>query len=808
MQASDWQYHSQYNDQTLANDIALIYLPQASTFPPVALDWGDRGAGNVGKGIVATGFGLTRADGDLSTSMQRVRFGIVDGGWCASGDATFDGMRQICAGALAGMYDTCQGDSGGPLLAQLTGGDGWTTGVQVGIVSYGYGGGCAEIYTPGAYTRVSAFMPWLLRNVPTLPTQAPAPDAAPQAFSPAPGAVVCASGSLNTRLYLDCGAQPINIITSAVWGASGYDMCTPPAASGIAVALVTAVNACCQGVVGACGIPVLALVGGFSFFGSNYTTVPALNTAAGSGSLAIYVQAICGDTDDWQAVPPPPPSPPFPSPPPQSQYASPLVPPPPLRGPVTAPSSLTSCWPTAAYADPPPPPPRPPPLPPPLASFSNATIVLSGTGTWSSSTATAVATAVASQLTAVGVVAAGVKAILLDSGATAALTINGGSGGNTWWTANAATYAPRLVAALAKDANMERWNFAVGTARGAAAATQLPITISGFGTATSSPVIAASAAITAQSTATSRLPTYAFNAVRRFSGCSSCTLTPGAVTRTWLLTVQMSVRSGTAGGSGDDLVAALVTSYFSGGLMAALKAQGGALSTLSSVLVNNLPSPPTPPSPPPPPPSPPPPSPPPPPPSPPPPMPPMPPLPAPSPPPPAPPQSPPPVPPPPRPPALEDPLSTVIAFSVTFAADYNAVYGTLPATRAAFEAEFVASLQSAAPGSTAVVDSVVPGSIRVASRVAFAPVAGAASGCAGACATLATTLAAQPAALFAASPVLAALPVSASAVSVTVAGAPAPAPAQLPAAVSAARSSCEAAALAAIMAAVLLAALA
>jgi hypothetical protein len=524
MQASDWQYHSQYNDQTLANDIALIYLPQASTFPPVALDWGDRGAGNVGKGIVATGFGLTRADGDLSTSMQRVRFGIVDGGWCASGDATFDGMRQICAGALAGMYDTCQGDSGGPLLAQLTGGDGWTTGVQVGIVSYGYGGGCAEIYTPGAYTRVSAFMPWLLRNVPTLPTQAPAPDAAPQAFSPAPGAVVCASGSLNTRLYLDCGAQPINIITSAVWGASGYDMCTPPAASGIAVALVTAVNACCQGVVGACGIPVLALVGGFSFFGSNYTTVPALNTAAGSGSLAIYVQAICGDTDDWQAVPPPPPSPPFPSPPPQSQYASPLVPPPPLRGPVTAPSSLTSCWPTAAYADPPPPPPRPPPLPPPLASFSNATIVLSGTGTWSSSTATAVATAVASQLTAVGVVAAGVKAILLDSGATAALTINGGSGGNTWWTANAATYAPRLVAALAKDANMERWNFAVGTARGTAAATQLPITISGFGTATSSPVIAASAAITAQSTATSRLPTYAFNAVRRFSGCSSCTL--------------------------------------------------------------------------------------------------------------------------------------------------------------------------------------------------------------------------------------------------------------------------------------------
>ena len=765
----------------------------------MALDWGDRGAANVGKGIVATGFGLTRADGDLATAMQRVRFGIVDGGWCASGDASFDGMRQLCAGALAGMYDTCQGDSGGPLLAQLTGGDGWTTGVQVGIVSYGYGNGCAEIYTPGAYTRVSAFMPWLLRNVPTLPAQAPAPDAAPQAFSPAPGAVVCASGSLNTRLYLDCGAQPINVITSAVWGASGYDMCTPPAASGIAVALVTAVNACCRGVT-TCGIPVVAALGGTSsFFGSNYTTVSALNTAAGAGSLAIYVQAICGATSDWQSVPPPPPSPPFPSPPPLSRYASPLVPPPPLLGPLTTPSSLASCWPTAPYADPPPPPPRPPPLPPPLASFSNASIVLSGTGTWSSSTAAAVATAVASQLTAVGVVAAGVKAILLDSGATATLTINAGSGGNTGWTANAATYAPRLVAALAKDATAERWNVAIGTARGTAAATQLPVTLSGFGAATATAVVAASGAITAQSSATTRSPTFALNAVRRFSGCSTCTLAPGAVTSTWMLTVQMSVRLGTAGGSGDDLVSALVSSYFSGALMAALKAQGGALGTLSSVLVNNLPSPPTPPSPPLPPPSPPPPTPPP---SPP---PPSPPLPPPSPPPPAPPSPPPPVPPPPRPPALEDPLSTVVAFSVTFAADYNAVYGTSPATRAAFEAEFVASLQSAAPGGTAVVDSVVPGSIRVASRVAFAPVAGAASACAGACATLATTLAAQPAALFAASPVLAALPVSASAVSVTVAGAPAPAP--LAPAVSAARRGKVAPTTLAMMAAVLLAAL-
>ena len=768
--ALDWQYHSQYDSTTLQNDIALVYLPQASTFPTVTLDWGDRGAADVGKGIVATGFGLTQADGDLATALQRVHFGIVDGGWCASMDDYFNGMQQICAGAIAGGYDTCQGDSGGPLLAQLTGGDGWTVGVQVGIVSYGYGNGCADIYMPGAYTRVSAFLPWLRHNVPALPTQPPAADATPQAYWPAPGAVMCASGSLNDRFYLDCGGQPINVITSAVWAASGYDLCHPPTASGTALANITSVNTCCQGAK-TCSIPVSV-----AKFGSNYTTVPGLVSAAGNGLLAIYVQAICGASQNWNAVPPPPPSPPLPSPPPL-RYGTLLPPSPPLTGPQYAPpSSAFGCGAVTPYASPPPPPPSPPPLPPPLGAFSNATLALAGTGTWGSTTAAAVAAAVAAQLTSLGVTAAGVKAVLLDAGATATLTINGGS---TSWATNAAANAPRLVAALAKDAGAERWNVAVGTAAGTTAATQLPITMSGFGTATATAVAAATAGIAAQTAATRTSPTFAFNAVRRFASCSSCTLSAGAITRTWHVVVQMSVLSGTNGGSGDSMVAALMSAYFSGALTAALKAQGGALSSLSSVRVNDVPPPPAPPSPPPPPP-PPPPSPP-------------PPKPPPTPPPPSPPplpSPPPPGPPPPlpRPPALEDPQSTVISFTVTFAAEYATVYAASTATRVAFEAAFVASIEAAAPGGIVTVDSVVPGSVRVASRAAFSPVAGVASGCTGACATLVITLSAQPAALFAASPTLAALPVSTTAVAVTVAGTPVVAPS--PAVVSAAGAVC------------------
>ena len=759
--ASDWQVHSQFSETTLQNDIALIYLPQASAFPTVTLDWGDRGASDVGKGIVATGFGLTWADGDLAPAMQRVHFGIVDGGWCASMDRYFNGVQQICAGALAGGYDTCQGDSGGPLLAQLTGGDGWTVGVQVGIVSYGYGNGCADINTPGAYTRVSAFLPWLRHNVPALPAQPPVADATPQAYWPAAGAVVCASGSLNERFYLDCGGEPINIITSAVWGASGYDFCHPPTTSGTAMANLTSVNACCKGAK-TCSIPVLPAV-----FGSNYTTV-GLSTVANSGLLAIYVQAICGATTAWSPFPPPPPSPPFPRPPPMSKYATLQPPSPPLTGPLTS-SLSTACGAVTPYASPPPPPPSPPPLPPPLAAASNATLTLSGTGTWGITTAAAVAAAVAAQLTSLGVTTAGVKAILLDAGATATLTIRGGS---TSWATNAAANAPRLVAALAKDAGAERWNVAVGASGGTTASTQLPITLSGFGTATATAASAATSGITAQSSATYSSPTFAFNAVRRFTGCSGCTLSAGAVTRTWRVVVQMSVLSGTnGGGSGDDMVAALMSAYFSRALLTALKAQSGAVSlSLSSVSVNDVPPPPAPPNPPPPPPPPsPPPSPP--------------PNPPPSPPPPTPPPpsppSPAPPPPSPRPPALEDPLSTVISFTVTFAADYATIYAASTSTRAAFEAAFVASIEAAAPGGSVTVDSVVPGSVRVASRAAFSPVAGAAAGCTGACATLAFTLAAQPAALFAASPTLAALPVSASAVDITVAGTPVPAPAAI-----------------------------
>ncbi|XP_019357967.1 PREDICTED: neurotrypsin-like isoform X1 [Gavialis gangeticus] len=65
--------------------------------------------------------------------------------------------RMICAGNLSEdkRVDSCQGDSGGPLMCQRSNGR-W---VILGITSWGYG--CGRKDSPGVYTKVSKFGPWI-----------------------------------------------------------------------------------------------------------------------------------------------------------------------------------------------------------------------------------------------------------------------------------------------------------------------------------------------------------------------------------------------------------------------------------------------------------------------------------------------------------------------------------------------------------------------------------------------------------------------------------------------------------------------
>jgi Trypsin len=79
-----------------------------------------------------------------------------------------------------------QGDSGGPLLEPVDKSTPFTPGVQVGIVSYGYG--CAQANAYAVNTRVACMYPWIAHRVPSLlPGPAPVFNASVTFPSPPAG---------------------------------------------------------------------------------------------------------------------------------------------------------------------------------------------------------------------------------------------------------------------------------------------------------------------------------------------------------------------------------------------------------------------------------------------------------------------------------------------------------------------------------------------------------------------------------------------------------------------------------------------
>ncbi|XP_048116111.1 neurotrypsin [Alosa alosa] len=104
-----------------------------------------------------TGWGDTgRA---YSKTLQQAAISVLGKHECELHFAGTFNKRMLCAGASPDEHrrvDSCRGDSGGPLVCERPAGGGW---VIYGVTSWGHA--CRLHDSPGVYTKVSAFLPWI-----------------------------------------------------------------------------------------------------------------------------------------------------------------------------------------------------------------------------------------------------------------------------------------------------------------------------------------------------------------------------------------------------------------------------------------------------------------------------------------------------------------------------------------------------------------------------------------------------------------------------------------------------------------------
>jgi len=152
--------HSQYNDNTMQNDIALLKLSSpvevSSDVLPVCLP--PSKPTYAGKTAIATGWGTTSSGGSQPNTLREVSVPVISDAQCkATGYGNSDILPgMLCAGTNG--KDSCQGDSGGPLIFK----DGGGNYDQIGVVSFGYG--CGASNYPGVYTRVNSYLDWITEN--------------------------------------------------------------------------------------------------------------------------------------------------------------------------------------------------------------------------------------------------------------------------------------------------------------------------------------------------------------------------------------------------------------------------------------------------------------------------------------------------------------------------------------------------------------------------------------------------------------------------------------------------------------------
>ncbi|XP_022663563.1 trypsin alpha-3-like [Varroa destructor] len=163
--------HPNFDPVTGVNDIAILELyeplPFGDNVAPVCLS-----APSGNNVVFVSGWGKTEEDAlgpseDLRVA-KLIKASLIQ---CQSefGPESVPAEQVICA--IGRSRDACQGDSGGPLMENLLDRDMWT---QLGIVSWGFG--CGRPHTPGIYTKVEYYLPWMTSVVNSFCIVQPAVD--------------------------------------------------------------------------------------------------------------------------------------------------------------------------------------------------------------------------------------------------------------------------------------------------------------------------------------------------------------------------------------------------------------------------------------------------------------------------------------------------------------------------------------------------------------------------------------------------------------------------------------------------------